>query len=186
MQRHVVCACRAALIGPAAPGEANRRPGDAPRLANRVFATRSLANEHGLWSLSVRAGTLPGSAADAAHAPAVHMTIAPLPESRKPMSKPSPTTPHRSCPNCDARAARLVVEWRDFHTDRCWAKADPSLRLLLGECAECGMVYVTNSDEVDMTNTKYIHHRPRKEPKAVPARSKRLDYHRAQMKMLSR
>lgn len=46
------------------------------------------------------------------------------------------------------------------------------------------MVYVTNSDEVDMTNTKYIHHRPKRDP--VPRPSKRLDYHRAQVAMLSR
>jgi SAM-dependent methyltransferase len=102
------------------------------------------------------------------------------------MSKSTPTLPYRRCPNCDARSTRQVVEWRDFHTDRRWSQADPDLRLLLGECTECGMVYVTNSDEVDMTNTKYIHHRPPKDPAPVPPRSRRLDYHRAQVAMLSR
>ena len=92
--------------------------------------------------------------------------------------------PHRSCPVCNARSIEFVREWRDFHKHREWSEADPGLRLLLGRCTECRMVYVTNTDEVDMSNTKYIHHVPKREPK--PQASPRLDYHRAQIDMLSK
>lgn len=100
------------------------------------------------------------------------------------MPKVTATTPDRACPNCDARSTRDVIEWRDFHKDPSWADMPPEMRLIVGQCTECGMVYATNSDEVDMTNTKFIHHRPSKEPQPTP--SKRLDYQRAQIAMLSK
>ena len=99
------------------------------------------------------------------------------------MSGSNQVIPYRPCPNCDAQSTRLVLEWRDFHEDARWADMNPDMVLKIGRCTECGMVYATNSNEVDMSNTEYVHHEPMREPKPVTGR--RLDYHRAQIAMLS-
>jgi len=90
--------------------------------------------------------------------------------------------PNRPCPNCDAQSVHSVLEWSDFHKDKRWADTDPAHILRIGRCTECRMVYATNSDEVDMSNSKFIHHRPSREP--IPSTGRRLDYHRAQVDML--
>ncbi len=92
------------------------------------------------------------------------------------------TIPHRPCPNCGARSAKKILEWSGFNQYEIWGNAPDSLKLEIARCKDCGMVYAINSDEVDMSNDKFIHHRPAKEP--VPAPSPRLDYHRAQLNML--
>ncbi|MGQ0592756.1 MAG: class I SAM-dependent methyltransferase [Gammaproteobacteria bacterium] len=60
-------------------------------------------------------------------------------------------TPHRACPCCERRSAKFILEWQ-FEE---WGT-----RLVIGKCTECGMVYATNSNEVDMSNEKYVHWRP--------------------------
>lgn len=80
-------------------------------------------------------------------------------------------TPYRACPCCDRRSAKFVLEWQ-FEE---WG-----IRLVIGKCTECGMVYATNSDEVDMTNEKYVHWRPDSESDGLVP--KQLGFHRALLK----
>jgi SAM-dependent methyltransferase len=90
----------------------------------------------------------------------------------------------RACPICDSRSTRPLLEWEGFNSSPAWADVPDGMRLLIGKCADCGLVFATNSDEVDMSNTKFIHHRPSRDP--VPTPSARLGYHRAQLDMLER
>ncbi len=91
--------------------------------------------------------------------------------------------PHRPCPNCDSRSVRPVLEWRDFNKEPAWADMPDDMRLIIGRCNDCGMVYATNSDEVDMTNKRYVDHRPPRDP--VPKESAKLEHCRAQLDMLT-
>ena len=63
----------------------------------------------------------------------------------------SAIVPFRPCPYCDARSVTPIVRW---------AFPGWTTQLAIGKCTSCGLVYATNSDEVDMTNQKYVHWRP--------------------------
>ena len=60
-------------------------------------------------------------------------------------------TVRRPCPCCARQEVEPVVAWT-FDED--------NLTLRLGRCLNCKMVYVTNSDEVDMSNRRYVSWKP--------------------------
>jgi len=53
----------------------------------------------------------------------------------------------RPCPCCGRQEIKPVLSWTFDKND---------LTLRLGRCLNCKMVYVTNSDEVDMSNRRYV------------------------------
>lgn len=57
----------------------------------------------------------------------------------------------RLCPSCQHGEVKPKFTW-EFEQQK--------VVLRLGRCVNCGMVYVTNSDEVDMSNEKYVSWEP--------------------------
>lgn len=82
-------------------------------------------------------------------------------------------TPHRPCPCCGARSVVLLQDWKFDEYD---------VRLLIGKCTECSMIYATNSDEADMSNMKYVQWRPDSDADMVTP--KQLIYQRGLLEYL--